>query len=241
MRHTFSVILGLALSLTVMAVEPEYRSKNYPDGGLMYDGYFIGDKPVEITRYTEGGRIKSYQKFDHEGNSTIKIYTPSATPLAEGAYVGKNRNGKWTFYSTNDGTVMMTITYKNGLKEGLTELFFESGKLMETINYKNDTLDGERVQYFENGQKLAVIHYKNGMLDGTFQSFIDTGEPDSEGTFVNNKRDGVWKFYNDKGVVTEYKFKNGRCKKYEDMLKKEDMMSETDPHIPEPNLFKAEP
>ncbi len=242
MKHTFLVIFGLALSLTVMAEEPEYRSKNYPDGGgLMYDGYFIGDKPVEITRYTEGGHIRSYQKFDSEGNSTIKIYTSTATPFADGAYKGKNRDGKWQFYSTHDGTLLITVTYNNGIKDGFAEFFFPSGKLMETVNYKNDTLDGERVQYFENGQKLAVIHYKNGVLDGEYKSFIDTGEPDSEGNFVNGKRDGVWKFYDEKGAAKEYKFKNGRCKKYEDMLKKADMESEIDPHIPEPDMDKVMP
>lgn len=231
------MFLLLVQACAVMAQEPEYRAKNYPDGGgLMYDGYFIGDKPVSITRYFEDGRISSVQQFDADGNSTIVIYTVGATPYAEGAYKGKKRDGVWRFFSPKDGHLVILITYKNGVKDGQYIEYFDNGVALDSMNYSADKIDGERVKCFTNGQKQAVINYRAGVLDGAYISFSDDGSKVVEGTFSVGLRDGVWRFYDNDGSVTEYKFKKGHCKKYEEFLKKESAEADIDRHIAEPSF-----
>lgn len=226
----------MAASLCAMAAEPEYRVKSYPDGGVQYDGYFIGDQPVEITRYYQNSRIQSVQKFNPDGSSTINIYSEGATPFAEGAYdKEKRRTGHWDFYA-DGGKTIMKIDYKEGKKDGTTVLYFKDGAIMDSISYKADKLDGERTQFFQNGRKLAVINYKDGVPDGSYISYFDDGSVDRSGSYKDGQRDGEWLFYKADGTVEEYKFKNGKCKKYDDMLRKENRDSETDPHIPEPTI-----
>ncbi|MCQ2350997.1 MAG: toxin-antitoxin system YwqK family antitoxin [Paludibacteraceae bacterium] len=236
-RVRILMFLLLVQACAVMAQEPEYRAKNYPDGGgLMYDGYFIGDKPVSITRYFEDGRISLLQQFDADGNSTVVMYTVGATPFAEGAYKGKERDGVWKFYSTKDGHTIMLITYNNGVKDGQYIEYFDNGVVLDSMNYSADKIEGERTKYFKNGQKLAVMNYKAGVADGHYVSYFDTGELDSEGNFKNGKRDGVWKFTQANGTVKEYKFKDGKCKKYEAEIRKEVIDSDINHHIAEPSL-----
>ena len=226
----------MAASLCAMAAEPEYRVKSYPDGGVQYDGFFVGEKPVEITRYYQNGRIQSVQKFNSDGSSTINIYSEGATPFAVGAYDSeKRRTGHWEFFA-DGGTTVMKVDYKAGLKDGLTVLYFKNGAAMDSIYYKNDKPDGERTQFYKNGVKLAVINYKDGVPDGYYISYFDDGSIDREGNYKEGLRDGEWKFYNADGSIEEYKFKSGKCNKYEDMLRKENRDSETDPHIPEPSI-----
>ena len=230
------ILALMAASLCTVAAEPEYRVKSYPDGGVQYDGFFIGDNPVEITRYYPNGRIQSVQKFNADGSSSINMYSEGATPLAVGWYDNeKRRTGHWEFY-VDGGNTIMKIDYKEGMKDGVTVLYFKDGAVMDSINYKADKLDGERTQFFQNGRKLAVINYKNGVPDGSYISYFDDGSIDRSGNYKDGLRDGVWLFYNADGSVDEYKFKNGKCRKYEDMLRKENRDSETDPHIPEPTI-----
>lgn len=228
------VLSVLLFAVSLAAAAQEHRVKNYPDGGIMYDGYFVDGKPTEITRYTTAGKMKSHQVFDKNGDSKIEIYNDDATPLAKGSYKGKHRDGEWTFYGSN-GKVSMIQNFKDSLRDGLTELFYESGEIMERLNYKNDMMDGTRTQYYPDGKEKSVLNYTGGVLNGEFKSYYGDGTTDKEGVYKNGKRDGVWKFYNEKGEVEEFKFNMGKCKKYDEMIRKASRESEKDPHIPEPD------
>lgn len=224
------------LTFACYAQEPEYRVKSYPNGGIMYDGYFIEGKPTEITRYYESGRIQSYQKFSKDGSSTIELYNSDATPFAKGGYdSNKRRHGTWIFYGEN-GVMVMKATYKAGLKDGLMLLYFNSGVVMDKVYYKDDKIDGERTQFYQTGEKLAIMNYTAGILNGYYVSYFDNGDRDCEGYYKDGLRDGEWKFYNADGSIDEYKFRNGKCRKYEDMLKRENRESEIDRHIPDPSI-----
>lgn len=232
---TFIVFISTVFSLSA-ADGLEYRSKNYPDdGGLMYDGYFKDDKPVEITRYYKNERVRSVQKFDEEGNSTIKMFNENATPFAIGSYKGREKDGIWTFFS-DKGKVSEVISYSNGKRDGYTVEHFEDGSIMDSVRYSNDVLDGERYQYYQNGQLMAKYSYKNGVVDGHYESYFDDGSRDVEGDYKNGQRDGIWHFYEQNGSIKEFKFKNGKCKKYDDALKKEVIESDRNPHIEEPTI-----
>jgi len=237
MKRLFILVFALsALAFYAFADgESEYRSKNYPDGGIMYDGHFIGDRPLDVTRYYKSGRIQSVQIFDTNGNSSIKMFNENATLFAEGGYKGKNRDGVWKFYSSK-GTIAALITYSNGQKDGQTIEYFESGVVLDSMNYSLDILEGERSQYYQNGQLLARFSYKGGVPNGYYVSYFDSGDKDCEGNFVDGEKDGVWKYYDASGAVTEYKFKKGKCKKFDDALKKESVDSDVNTHIAEPSL-----
>lgn len=231
-----SIIALLVVSQAVFSADAEYRSKNYPDGGIMYDGHFIGDKPVDVTRYYRSGRVQSTQQFDGSGNCTVKMFNEDATPFAEGMYnSAKQRDGVWRFYGKNGG-VANIVSFREGLRDGQTIMFSASGVVLDSMNYVSDKLDGERVKYYPNGKKMVVFNYKAGVVDGKYVSFFDDGSTDTEGAYKEGLKDGVWKFYQEDGSITEYKFKKGKCKKYEDAIKKENVESDIDRHIAEPSI-----
>jgi antitoxin component YwqK of YwqJK toxin-antitoxin module len=46
--------------------------------------------------------------------------------------------------------------------DGMTKVYYESGKLMAEKNYKDGKLEGISKQYYESGKLMAVENYKGG-------------------------------------------------------------------------------
>ena len=42
--------------------------------------------------------------------------------------------------------------------------YYENGKIMTTINFKNGVQDGEAIAYDENGNVVEKVSYKNGKI-----------------------------------------------------------------------------
>lgn len=70
-------------------------------------------------------------------------------------------NSKYTRYSTN-GSVIMTEYYKNGLKEGKQEWYFDNGELKSFYTYANDTRSGPFIEYYESGFAKRNGFYLHG-------------------------------------------------------------------------------
>jgi hypothetical protein len=68
------------------------------------------------------------------------------------------------------------ITYKDGVKNGLTKWFYESGNMYRETTYVDGKADGIQKKYYENGKLLAEIHYKRGLVLPGLKEYTKSGK-----------------------------------------------------------------
>ena len=101
--------------------------------------------------------------------------------------------------------------YKNGKKDGLSEIYYENGQLKQKENYKDGALDGLSEIYYENGQLEHKANYKKGLLDGLSETYYENGQLSFKQNYKNDQYDGLVEAYNKNGQLLARKyFKNGK-------------------------------
>jgi len=92
---------------------------------------------------------------------------------------------------------------KTAQKDGKSDFFSDDGALLETAFYKNGVLNGKRVLYHENGEIQAIEQYTNGTFTNIYQAFYENNQLELEGKYIDGKMDGEWKRYYDSGELME--------------------------------------
>lgn len=237
-------ILLAVFCMVVSGMAAEHRVVRYANGVIRYEGDFEGNTPVgELKRYHENGQLSSEQKFDNEGNSTVVFYTGTGELLAKGQYVGKKRDGQWTFYGEGE-YLFMVETYQQGTRIGETLMYSKEGKVMQRIPYQNGKIEGERIHYYPYGNVLAKYTYKGGVLNGPYSYFYETGQLNEEGYYENGQPHGVWRSYEEDGSFEEVEFIHGKPaypeeynKSFQEKLDRYDI----DPNIKDPEDYINNP
>ncbi len=238
------LLLGACLLAVAAWAQVEHKVARYPNGHLRYEGDFKDGKPVgELRRYHENGKLSGVQTFDNEGNSTVICYAGTGELLAEGQYLGKNRDGEWKYYGEG-GYLFMVETYQNGLRTGESVIYAKDGTVIQRMNYKNGLLDGERIHYYPYGNVMVKYTYVEGVLEGPYSFFYETGLKNEEGSYKNGKAHGIWRSYGEDGSVQETEFIEGKPadpeafnKAFQDKLDSYDI----DPQIKDPEDFMDNP
>ena len=83
--------------------------------------------------------------------------------------------GVSTEYHEN-GQLDLKITYKDGVKDGLTENYHGNGQLYYKTIYKDGVKDGLSEGYHENGQLMKTFTHKDGRLHGLWESYDENGQ-----------------------------------------------------------------
>ena len=244
MKYTIVVTL-FVYSVLGMAQSPVYQSKKYPNGNLVYEGYFVNGTPVgQLKRYHENGKLKSLQIFGTKDSVSVEYYKGDGKLFAKGLFLGAKRAGTWKYYA-DKGYVFMVENYENGLREGEALIYSENNTVLERRNYKNDLLHGPRIQYYPYGNVLAKYSYENGKLEGPYKSYYETGDLDQDGKYVNDKKEGVWKTYKDDGLYVKVEYKDGVAINQKELDKKlQDQMDENekkDKNIKDPGDYLTNP
>lgn len=68
------------------------------------------------------------------------------------------------------------VTLKNGVREGLTKTFYQSGRLRSEKWYRNGLLQDSVIWYYEEGQVFRISPYKNDTIDGIQKQYYRTGQ-----------------------------------------------------------------
>jgi len=216
----FLVLLSL-FPLTVMQGQDINRSdqdgkkqgrwiKNYPNGKVMYDGFFRNDKPEgEFRRYYEEGALKSLLVFSNNGTEARAIlYYLNGLTASSGKYINQLKEGKWQFYSyTVKDLLISEAEYKEDKLNGLMINYYPDGKAAEKINYRNNLKHGECLKYYPDGTLTLRTNYENGKINGRFEAFHENGKPEMTGQYKDNLREGPWVIYRNDGSQrfrTEY-------------------------------------
>jgi len=184
--------------------------KKYPDGNIMYDGFFKDDHPIgEFRRYLEDGSLWSVLIYSNDGKEAhATMYYPTGFIASKGKYVNQKKEGKWLFYSYQiEGYLFNEEEYSGGLRNGLSVKYYPDSTMAEKITYSNDIKHGEWIIYHQNGKICLKANYLNGKLNGWFEAYFDNGQPEFEGEYKNDTKEGLWRIYKDDGSLrfeTEY-------------------------------------
>lgn len=110
------------------------------------------------------------------GYTGIKQFMSGQKIVSEVNFVNGLREGLTkTFYES--GKLQRTFMYEKGLKQDSSCWFYEEGQLFRITPYKNDTIHGIQKQYYRTGELKAKMGYTNGFRNSLFQEFTREGRP----------------------------------------------------------------
>ena len=111
--------------------------------------------------------------------------------------------GVSTEYHEN-GQLDLKITYKDGVKDGLTENYHGNGQLYYKTIYKDGVKDGLSEGYYENGQLEYKGAYKDGKQNGLSKGYHENGQLEYKKTYKDGKLNGLWESYDENGQEKNY-------------------------------------
>ena len=127
----------------------------------------------------------------------------------EGLYYDTNGNlysgSYFEYYPSGVKRVEMNVL--NGLKEGETILYHESGKIQEIRVFKANAMHGQWLTYNSEGVKIGVASYHEGVKDGKWQIFDDQGVKHYEMYYKKGSKVGTWRIWDGAGnLISEKKY-----------------------------------
>ena len=109
-------------------------------------------------------------------------------------FIGTVKNYK---VPEEDGVFDGKISFKNGIIDGIVELYYPNEKLAKMATFKDGETNGIEKTYYENGQMNMEVLHKNGKKDGMGKLYSTKGILVGEFTFKNDMLDGLVKKYNE--------------------------------------------
>jgi len=180
-----------------------YWKKFYPNGKLMYKGFFKDDKPVgEMRRYFESGALKALFNYDLNGTfAKARLYYENGSPAADGNYFNALKDSMWIYYSFYNKSVTSREFYMKGVRQGISTNYYSSGDISEIIEWKNDKKSGIWEQYFKGTIPKLKANYIDNKLEGEFVVYYSNGKPYITGIYRNDLREGKWTLYSEDGTI----------------------------------------
>ena len=109
------------------------------------------------------------------GFTGIKQYMSGNRIVKEITFKNGVREGLTkTFYP--GGQLYQTFWYENGLRQDSGRYFFVEGQLFRSTPYKNDTIDGIQIQYYRAGRVKARLGYDKGFRTTFFEEYTTNGK-----------------------------------------------------------------
>ncbi|MCU4164709.1 toxin-antitoxin system YwqK family antitoxin [Carboxylicivirga caseinilyticus] len=185
--------------------------KRYTNGAPLYKAIFKDDKPVgEYIRYYPNGKMSLRIIYDESGlNGKAEMFNEAEELTSSGNFVGKNKDGKWIFYSSKD-VIASTEEYKNNKPHGETIIYYPGGQIAESYTSVNGMKHGPWLKFFKSGAPMLKANYVNDKLEGSYLYYYESGQLEIEANYKNNLEDGKWTFFHQDGKVNyELKYSKG--------------------------------
>lgn len=108
------------------------------------------------------------------GFTGIKKYSSRNQISIESSFKNGVKEGLTKMYYIS-GNLAHTSWYRNGLKEDTGKWYYEEGQLFRSTPYTRDTVDGIQLQYFRTGKIKAKIGYRKGLRTCFIKEFDMNG------------------------------------------------------------------
>ena len=172
---------------------------------------FLACKPAAPEPVTGTGDLAGLQLTDIPGSNIkqARQMDPAGQIVHEGYVLDGKRTGQWVEYS-NEGYIVSTANYVNGLLEGASMKLSPRGQVEERSKYHLGKLEGEQILY-KYGKILKTSNYINGKLEGIVKAYDEkTFKLRQEIEYKNGLQHGFFRNYDENGAVNlEYEYKNG--------------------------------
>lgn len=201
-----------------------YWKKYYPDSSLLYEGFFVNNKPRgTFKRYYDNRSVKAIMHFADDGvYSKAKLFYNNSKPAAEGWYYGNQKDSTWKYYSYYDGSLMLKEHFDEGIRNGISEKYYPNGQILEEIEWEKDIKNGTWKQYFKNGRIKLKGTYKNNKRNGDFHLYFNNGQIEMQGRYVDDYKHDTWKYFDKEGTkILEVEYKYGIPQNEEVLSEKE--------------------
>jgi antitoxin component YwqK of YwqJK toxin-antitoxin module len=178
--------------------------KKYPNGNVMYEGFFADDHPVgEFKRYYEDKTLKSLLIYSSDGKEAMaEIFHPNGYIASKGKYINQLKEGKWQFFSEIfNGYLISEEQYSRNIRNGISLTFYPDNKVAEKVNYVNDLKQGEWIKYYPDGKICFKTSYLGGKVNGKFEAWYENGAIQFSGQYKNDLRNGTWLIFNNIGSL----------------------------------------
>jgi len=106
---------------------------------------------------------------------SVVQYFSNGKLLKEVSFKYGVRNGLTKTYYPG-GQLYQTFWYRNDLREDSSGWYFLEGQLFRSTPYKRDTIDGIQRQYYRTGKIRAKIGYSKGLRTKYFEEFMPDGK-----------------------------------------------------------------
>jgi antitoxin component YwqK of YwqJK toxin-antitoxin module len=178
--------------------------KKYPNGIVMYNGFFKNDNPVgEFRRFYENNILKSLLVYSEDSKEAMAaIYYSNGFISSKGKYINQLKEGKWQFYSISiNGYLICEESYMKNIRNGLSLKFYPDSTIAERLSFVNDVKQGEWIQYYPNGALCLKSSYLNDKVNGKFEVWFENGKMEFSGQYKDDVRDGMWQVYDTDGTL----------------------------------------
>ena len=174
-----------------------YWTKSDTAGRKLYEGHFRDDIPYGTFRYYyPGGNLKAISVFSENGKNTkTTTFFSSGKKNAEGSFVNEKKEGLWRFFSEFDEALVSEEPFKEGLKDGVVKTFFPGKGIAEIMTWKNGIREGLWEQYFDDGSHKLHCLYKNDLKEGPVTVYFPNGTIFTAGQYKEGLPDGTWKTF----------------------------------------------
>ncbi len=152
--------------------------------------FHASGRVLETGFYMEDLRHGVFQFFDARG-SVIKVveYRWGKEVVQE---VSRNPVIELQQILREDGTLAETVTYVDGVKQGVARQFNPEGEVVGGSVFENDNLVAEGITEMD------------GKRNGPWKEYWPNGTLRAEGFYLDNRRDGEWWFYRESGEKEQY-------------------------------------
>ena len=162
----------------------------FKNGGSDGESRKMIEGKLHIGYYKDGEKDGVWEIFNNKEVWEISN-TGNEKIIERTEYKDGKKNGKSEIFYENGNVKQMTI-YVDDKKNGKGETFYESGKPGEIGNYKDDKLDGKYERFYEDGKVAITTNYKDGKLDGKYEQFFADGTPEIIGNYPDGKYEAFY-------------------------------------------------
>lgn len=108
--------------------------------------------------------------------------------------------GTYTEYWPNKN-VKLVQNIRNGVEDGVSEIYFEQGKLQEQRSYFEGEKHGIWSTYNASGTKVAEANYRHNSKDGIWRIWDEYGKIRYEMYYSNGEKTGTWRMWDENGKL----------------------------------------
>ena len=159
---------------------------------------YENDILVSRTSYEEGRLHGLSEEYSKEGYLTSRK-----------EYKNGYLNGVAEFYHYDTHTIASRFNYVNGLRYGLSEIWYGNGQIQARGFFKSENIEGVSMSWYENGQIKAIEEFKDGAREGKVMHFDRYGNFEYIETYKRGRLNGEVLYFEDGNLTTISEFENG--------------------------------